>query len=127
MNKAPATNPEKRIGSLVLNPGGPGGSGSTFLANFAYNNVLGSSVYLREYFDLVGPDPRGTGLSAPMQCDPGLWNQRISKQPRTEAAFHNMVALWRKLGLDCMKRTGASFSHSDTISAAHDLEAIRLL
>ncbi|EXJ71314.1 uncharacterized protein A1O5_05120 [Cladophialophora psammophila CBS 110553] len=126
MNKAPAINLEERIGSLVLNPGGPGGAGSTFLANFAYNNVSGSSVYLREYFDLIGPDPRGTGLSAPIKCDPGLWNQRVSKQPRTEAAFDSMVAHWRELGLDCMKRTGASFNYSDTISAAHDLEAIRL-
>lgn len=50
----------------------------------------------------------------------------MSKQPKTKAAFDSMVAHWRKLGLDCMKRTGTSFNHSDTISAAHDLEAIRL-
>lgn len=37
-----------------------------------------------------------------------------------------MVAHWHNIGLDCMKRTGPSFNHSDTINAAHDLEAIRI-
>lgn len=96
------------------------------MANFAINNVSGASTSLREHFDLIGPDPRGTGLSAPIKCDPDLWNQRVSNQPKTKAEFDSMVAHWHKLGLDCMKRTGASFNHSDTISAVHDLEAIRL-
>ena len=86
----------------------------------------GATANLREHFDLLGPDPRGFGLSAPTICDPSLWNQRISPLPQNEHDFNVLKAHWRSIGLDCMKRTGPSFNHSDTISAVHDLEAIRM-
>lgn len=59
--KVPASQPEKRIGTLFMDPGGPGGSGMQAAAAFAE----GTGV-IRERFDYVGFDPRGVGSSLPM-------------------------------------------------------------
>jgi len=62
--RIPATDQAGRIGSLITNPGGPGGSGVEGLA-FMYAALLDP---LRTRFDLVGFDPRGVGQSAPVHC-----------------------------------------------------------
>jgi hypothetical protein len=61
----PATDPARRIGSLFLNPGGPGGSGVDFVRAAA--DVLFSDE-VRARFDLVGFDPRGIIRSTPLRC-----------------------------------------------------------
>src|SRR5215813_4546185 len=63
--RLPATDPAHRIGSLFLNPGGPGGSGvdfTVFAGPFLYNDSV------RAHFDLVGFDPRGIGRSTALRC-----------------------------------------------------------
>ncbi|WP_073489753.1 alpha/beta hydrolase [Streptoalloteichus hindustanus] len=59
--RRPATDPARRVGSLLVNPGGPGGSGTEAAASFA-SRMTGE---LGQRFDLVGFDPRGVGLSEP--------------------------------------------------------------
>ncbi|MDX8053356.1 hypothetical protein SK571_28615 [Lentzea sp. BCCO 10_0798] len=64
MMKRPAGDPAKKIGSLFINPGGPGGAGLIYSA-------YGSSFFtpeILEKFDLIGFDPRGVGRSAPLRC-----------------------------------------------------------
>ncbi|OAA59707.1 Alpha/beta hydrolase fold-1 [Niveomyces insectorum RCEF 264] len=126
MNKAPATNSQKRIGSLILNPGGPGGSGMEFVANGVSGTGLSFSDELREHFDLIGPDPRGIGYSTPMRCNPDLWNKRVTIQPKNESEYESVLAYWRELGEDCKARTGPAFDHFNTDNTARDLEAIRI-
>src|SRR5205814_8499295 len=63
--RLPATEPARRIGSLFLNPGGPGGSGVDFVRAAA--DVLFSDE-VRARFDLVGFDPRGIIRSTPLRC-----------------------------------------------------------
>ena len=58
-----ATDPARRIGSVLTNPGGPGASGIQFLRGAA-----GSMSDLNIRFDLIGFDPRGIGQSAPVRC-----------------------------------------------------------
>ncbi|CAN5554192.1 hypothetical protein BH10ACT8_BH10ACT8_17730 [soil metagenome] len=53
-----------RIGSLLVNPGGPGVSGVNLAAGLVSD--LGDDVFA--HFDLVGFDPRGVGFSAPLSC-----------------------------------------------------------
>ena len=60
VNVRRAADPDQRIGYLLVNPGGPGGSGVEFVAN-----VGRSSYALHERFDIVGFDPRGVGGSEP--------------------------------------------------------------
>src|SRR5690242_433414 len=61
-----ATRPKERLGSLVVNPGGPGGSGVDYAR--AADFVVGKPV--RQRFDVVGFDPRGVQRSHPVQCLP---------------------------------------------------------
>lgn len=60
--RRPATDPANRIGSLLVNPGGPGGSA----VDFAVNVALGPDVTAR--YDIVGVDPRGVGESTEVRC-----------------------------------------------------------
>ena len=64
--KVPAQDQAHKVGALVVNPGGPGGSGVDYAAN--------ASAYfggpLRQNYDIVGFDPRGVGDSDPVQCLP---------------------------------------------------------
>jgi pimeloyl-ACP methyl ester carboxylesterase len=60
--RRPASGPAKRIGSLVINPGGPGESGMSYVASPAFK-IEDNGV--RQRFDLVGFDPRGVGSSEP--------------------------------------------------------------
>ena len=58
------TEQSTRIGSLVVNPGGPGASGMEYASNAEY---IVSPEILTKY-DIVGFDPRGIGQSAPIRC-----------------------------------------------------------
>ena len=65
LTRLPATDPARRIGSLFLNPGGPGGSGVDFVVGagpFLYTDEV------RARFDLVGFDPRGIMRSTALRC-----------------------------------------------------------
>ncbi|MEM9562114.1 MAG: alpha/beta hydrolase [Actinomycetota bacterium] len=68
MIRIPATDPEARQGSILFNPGGPGGSGISFILGFgpAAGVFFGPDVTAQ--FDLVGFDPRGIGQSTPVRC-----------------------------------------------------------
>jgi hypothetical protein len=60
-----ATDSSDRIGSLLMNPGGPGGSGVELVQQAA---EFVTSDTLRDRFDIVGWDPRGVGQSTPVRC-----------------------------------------------------------
>ena len=64
LNRHRATDPGHRVGSLFLNPGGPGGSGETFLPEAL--TAIDPSLPAR--FDLIGVSPRGTSRSTPVHC-----------------------------------------------------------
>ena len=124
MTRHRAGSPEKKVGSLVYNPGGPGGAGSVS----AIAQALGLAPYSNataEYYDVIGLDPRGIGMSTPVKCDPELYNKRVTLFPSNEEEFNSMVAANKALGESCRDKTGALFFHLDTTSAAHDLEAVR--
>ncbi|MDN5796277.1 MAG: alpha/beta hydrolase, partial [Intrasporangium sp.] len=64
LRKVPATDPSKRVGSMLINPGGPGGSGLQYAEYAAF--VF--SEDLRASYDIIGFDPRGTGRSDAVAC-----------------------------------------------------------
>lgn len=120
-----ASNATARIGPLFFNPGGPGGIASEFITTTAQGDPILGEI-LNEYFDLIGPDPRGIGTSTPIRCDPDLWNKRVSAFPKTESEWQELVAYNEALGNSCRNLTGSLFEHVDTLSVAKDFEALRV-
>ncbi|ETN45284.1 uncharacterized protein HMPREF1541_09115 [Cyphellophora europaea CBS 101466] len=124
LTRVQANNTDNRIGSLLINPGGPGQAASTLIAGQALGFPLFSEA-LSSQFDIVGLDPRGVGLSTPVMCDPEIWNERITSFPTSEEEFNNMVdqnkAVWRS----CANMTGSLLYNVDTLSVARDFEALR--
>jgi pimeloyl-ACP methyl ester carboxylesterase len=123
-NRLRAPDRARRVGSLIVNPGGPGGAGSGVVAVEAAGRHLWHPA-LHERFDLIGMDPRGTGLSTRIQCDPAAYNQPVSLFPRTAAEFDRVAAWSAALGESCLRMTGPLLGHVDTASAARDMEALR--
>jgi pimeloyl-ACP methyl ester carboxylesterase len=124
--RLPATDQAHRIGSLFINPGGPGGSG----VNFA----LGAAPYLyggaiQDRFDIVGWDPRGIIRSTPLRCfdSPSQWGPAIA--PFAFPLTRQQERRWRKADLflihACEDRAGPIIDHMATADAARDLDRLR--
>lgn len=115
--------PESRIGVLFVNPGGPGFGGS-FLAQqaeFIYGPDLLAS------FDIIGFDPRGTGLSEPnVDCvddyDPFFGIETGPDDAAEDEALQRQAAFFAQ---SCIDRSGELLAHVDTIAAATDIDLIR--
>ncbi|KAH7386183.1 Alpha/Beta hydrolase protein [Cadophora sp. MPI-SDFR-AT-0126] len=119
-----ATNATSRIGSLIINPGGPGGAGSDLVFGQIQGAPLFSPELLAQY-DIIGLDPRGTGLSNPMVCDPTIWNQRVSSTPKNEEEFNKLVEYNKAFSESCKAGTGRVFDFMGTASAAKDMDMVR--
>ncbi len=121
--RLPATDPAERIGSLVVNPGGPGESGVDFVRQGA------ASVFpaaLRARFDIVGFDPRGVGASTPIRCEENL-DHFIPEDATadTPAELTNLLDGSRAFAEQCGERNAALLPHLSTEDVARDLDQIR--
>lgn len=114
-----------RIGSLLLNPGGPGGSGFDFLES-ALETVSGD---VQERYDLVGFDPRGVQHSEPaIACYDGPdMDELVAFDPdySTPQGVQAAIDRFADFSQACLERTGPLLGHVDTISAARDLDVLR--
>ncbi|MBQ1024011.1 alpha/beta hydrolase [Micromonospora sp. C95] len=117
--KRPATDPAVRRGSLLVNPGGPGGSGVDSALWATYGDEL------RRHFDIVGFDPRGVARSSPIMCTLDKINQLPVEPIKTSSAFARMVSASRALADDCRANSGPVFDHVDTLQVIQDIDAIR--
>ncbi|MEO8827398.1 alpha/beta hydrolase [Lapillicoccus sp.] len=114
----------ERIGSLVVNPGGPGGSGVDY-ARYA-NQIVGAEV--RKRFDIVGFDPRGVGRSAPIDC---LSDKDLDAflgtdpTPDTPAEEQDSISEAKKLADGCAAKNPALIAHVSTVDAAKDMDILR--
>jgi pimeloyl-ACP methyl ester carboxylesterase len=119
--RLPATDPRHRIGTLVVNPGGPGGSG----VDFALESSTFFTPELRARFDIVGFDPRGISRSHPIVCTTTLVTAAPPPTIDSAQAYDTVVAYNRRLAADCAERTGPLYAHVDTLSVVRDMEALR--
>ncbi|MDF5751929.1 alpha/beta hydrolase [Spongiactinospora sp. TRM90649] len=115
-----AADPDARVGSLLLHPGGPGSSGISYALSL--NDF---SPELKRRFDIVGFDPRGVGESSPVVCSLKLVVELQDPLIKSQAEFDSMLDYSRRLREDCRARTGPVFDHIDSVSVARDLDAIR--
>ncbi|MET7425848.1 alpha/beta hydrolase [Dactylosporangium sp. NPDC005555] len=119
-----STTQRDRVGSLFINPGGPGASGFDYAV---YRSVYLPAEVVRR-FDVIGFDPRGIGRSSPVKCfsDADLdANFGIDPDPQTDAAFGESVALTRKLAQSCGDKYGDTLRYFSTEQTARDMDAMR--
>ncbi|WP_031513433.1 alpha/beta hydrolase [Streptomyces sp. NRRL F-5123] len=114
-------------GSLIYNPGGPGGSGLRFPVRLATGAALWTKT--AKAYDFVGFDPRGVGHSAPISCeDPADYAQapKADPVPDTDADKQAQRKLAAEYAAGCLERTGAAMlSQMTTPNTARDLDVIR--
>lgn len=124
--RRPADDPARKLGTIFVNPGGPGGPGRRLVTAAA--EIVAPEVLAR--FDFVGFDPRGIGASDPLQCHP------------TDAAAEELLAQIRGVPLTraevastlranfayteaCKRNTGPLLAHMSTLNVAKDLDLLR--
>lgn len=123
VNRLPATDQTNRIGSLLVNPGGPGASGIQFVRE----DVAGLKV-LNQRFDLIGFDPRGVGQSSPVHCLDATQEaaydalDSVADDPQEKQALFDS---YRQFAAGCQQLSGTILPFVDTVSAVRDMDAIR--
>jgi pimeloyl-ACP methyl ester carboxylesterase len=120
--KRPAKDPAHRLGAIVMDPGGPGGSGVELVKE---GHLFTEPVNQR--FDSIGIDPRGVGTSEQLLCDSELRQEAVDAwNPSNQAEFDHLVDVNRRLAADCRAHTGPLADHLDSRQSAYDLEAVRV-
>ena len=115
-----AGNPQERIGSLLLNPGGPGGSA----IDWVERGTLPRAVTDR--FDLVGFDPRGVGRSTPLDCHSHLLDiYDADPTMEDDADIEHYLEVSQAFVDECEQKYAAILPHIGTVDVARDMDLVR--
>ncbi|WP_079405705.1 alpha/beta hydrolase [Streptomyces sp. 3211] len=120
-----ATGPGKRLGSLLVNPGGPGGSGIGYLQAYA---GIGYPAAVRAQYDMVSFDPRGVERSNPVECLDGPAMDKytqVDQTPDDAAERAELVAAFKEFAAGCEKNAQRVLPHVSTVEAARDMDLLR--
>ncbi|WP_432095583.1 alpha/beta hydrolase [Streptomyces sp. bgisy100] len=125
ISRIPASGkPSERRGILLVNPGGPGGTG----LDYATTKRAKLPEPVRRSFDVIGFDPRGTGRSGPADCGRmgGLFDAPgRDPLPHDAPSERALLDSLRRTAEDCASGTGTALPHLGTTDAARDMDAIR--
>ena len=119
-----AKSPSKRIGSLIVNPGGPGASAASYAS--AADFIVTKRV--RAAYDIVGFDPRGVGSSSPIRCmsdrelEGYLGSDPTPDDKTEEQKFADTAKAFAE---KCKANGGPLLGHVSTIEAAKDMDVLR--
>ncbi|MFI5840643.1 alpha/beta hydrolase [Catenuloplanes sp. NPDC051500] len=124
--RRPAADPARRIGTLFVNPGGPGGPGRGMVT--VADRYLPPDVLAR--FDVVGFDPRGIGASDPLQCfatdeEAIALLERMTGVPLTAAEISSTLRANYEYTEACTRNAGPLLQHMSTLNVAKDLDLLR--
>ncbi|WP_327368226.1 alpha/beta hydrolase [Streptomyces sp. NBC_01217] len=125
--RAKATGPGKRIGSLVVNPGGPGGSAIGYLQSYA---AIGYPAQVRARYDMVAIDPRGVARSEPVECLTGPQMDaytQVDQTPDDAAEVDRLGSAYKEFAGGCERRSGKILPHVSTVETARDMDMLRSL
>ena len=124
--RLPASDSSRRVGSIFVNPGGPGRSGVDTVRQGGRSLF---SAEVRARFDLVGFDPRGIGASTPLRCfatpEEALATLPPFRFPVTADEEHLWVQADRTFARACARRGGPVIDHMATADVARDLDLLR--
>ncbi|THA36601.1 alpha/beta hydrolase [Streptomyces sp. A1277] len=127
VSRKKATGPGKRIGSLLVNPGGPGGSAIGYLQGYA---GIGYPAQVRARYDMVAIDPRGVARSEPVECLTGAQMDtytQVDQTPDDDAEVAKLSGAFKKFATGCEKRSGEILPHVSTVETARDMDMLRAL
>ncbi|MGW6037006.1 alpha/beta hydrolase [Gordonia terrae] len=125
ISRLPASNPDTRRGSLMLNPGGPGGSG---LDQPVFLTQRGIPRELLDTYDLIGIDTRGIGHSSPISCGftPDIeYYGAVPPYAYDDAAFAEQATTAEAVANRCAANDDGRMRHMTTANMARDLDRIR--
>ncbi|HEY8475158.1 MAG TPA: alpha/beta hydrolase [Natronosporangium sp.] len=129
MVRARSVEQADRIGSLLVNPGGPGASGVETAVYLSLNRVFeGLPEDVLSRFDVVGFDPRGVARSSPVECFTDADIDQLygaEPDPVEPAEFNQLVARTQQQAETCAAKYGGTLGVFSTRQTAHDLEALR--
>ena len=119
----PATNPSLRIGSMMVNPGGPGFGGSSLADDADYY----FSSDLTDHFDIIAWDPRGTGKSTPAVDCVDDYDQYfgLDSPPDTPEEKQALIDASQAFNDECMANSGEILPYISTQASATDMNSIR--
>ncbi|MEU4241781.1 alpha/beta hydrolase [Actinoplanes sp. NPDC026619] len=128
LSRRSADDPAHKIGTIFLNPGGPGGAGRGMVVAAAAGRLVAPDVLAR--FDMVGFDPRGIGASDPLQCFPtdaeaeALFAQ-MRLVPLSRSEISSTIRANVKYTEGCVRNAGPLLTHMSTLNVAKDLDQLR--
>ncbi len=123
--RARAAAQKHRIGSLVINPGGPGASGTLAAIELAIDEL---PTDVLDRFDIVGFDPRGIGASSPIHCisdkekDAEL---ELPADPTTDAQWAADIGEQQRVANECYQAYGSDLTYYSTTETVRDMDALR--
>lgn len=115
---------DARLGSLLTDPGGPGGSGIEFVTAAAG----AFSPEIRDAYNLIGLDPRGVGKSTPVECLTDAQTDELidaPSSPENQAQKQEAIKVYTDLGPRCIKNSPQITRFMDSISASKDMDVLR--
>ena len=121
--KRPANIRTKRVGSMLVNPGGPGFGGT----DLPENAESYFSTTLIDTFDIIGWDPRGTGESTPAVDCVDNYDTYFTNDPtpETEAEHQDLIDISKAFNAECQKKSGEILPYISTNATARDMDMIR--
>jgi pimeloyl-ACP methyl ester carboxylesterase len=120
-----ATGKGKPLGSLLVNPGGPGGSAVGYLQQYA---GIGYPAGVRARYDMVAMDPRGVARSEPVECFDGRQMDTYTQTdttPDDQRETTALVTAYKKFAESCGAHSARLLRHVSTVEAARDMDMLR--
>jgi pimeloyl-ACP methyl ester carboxylesterase len=125
VSRTKATGPGKRLGSLFVNPGGPGGSAIGYLQAYA---GIGYPAEVRARYDMVAVDPRGVARSEPVKCLDGPDMDTYAQTditPDDPRETTELVDAYKKFAEGCGAHSAKLLRHVSTVETARDMDIVR--